>query len=64
MQKTLVFHSYSDGEHEEKKVEIPEVVNNLYVAYDGGRLTININNEEIFSTMSAGNDCAVTINSN
>jgi len=59
--KTLVFVSYDSNLKEEKQVEIPEKINNIYFSYDGGRLSININGKEIFYTAFAGNDCAVTI---
>jgi len=62
MLKNLVFESYDTGEHEEKTIEIlPSEIKTIYFAYDGGRVTIRINGEDLLSTASGGNDMAVSI---
>jgi len=60
--KSLTFQSYDLNEHEEKTITFPDKLESIYFAYDGGRITLNINGEEVFYTHLGGNDCALTIN--
>lgn len=59
----IIFQSYDTGEDISKEhYNIPDKVENISISYDGGRLHVWIGNEEVLSTMMAGNDFNVTIN--
>jgi len=60
----LNFESYENRGEEETKENIcvSKIKNNISFSYDGGRLSISIDGEEVYKNMGAGIDFSVTIN--
>jgi hypothetical protein len=62
MKGLVRFTSYDFRTEVEKIVDIPKGnINNLSFSYDGGRVSLYINNQEIFSSKCAGNDCNIEV---
>ena len=54
--------NYADStEQTEKKVVLPPNITAMGITYDGGRFSISVNGQQLFSTMNAGIDFAVEI---
>ena len=52
----LTYYDYSsNGEDETNQVTLPKDVKQISVSYDGGRVSISINNKIIYENISAGN---------
>lgn len=61
----LIFNNWKDDcYNEEKSINLPDKINYLGFFYDGGRVTVSINNKQVFYSYFGGNDCAVEINRN
>jgi len=43
------------------EIKIPEVVNTVQVAYDGGRIYIKVNDQILYENLDAGRDFTITI---
>jgi hypothetical protein len=51
-----------DNEYKETKaVKLPKNVESVSFSYDGGRLAVTVNGEQVYYTMLGGNDCRVEI---
>lgn len=58
MLKHKDFDNYSEDYYE---ISIPENINSISFSHDGGRISIEINNEEIYSTIFGTRDCCIEI---
>jgi hypothetical protein len=61
----MITHQDYDESKERSVVfyKLPEQVTNIVVCHDGGRLTIYVNDVEVFYSCEGTRDCCVTINS-
>ena len=53
--------SYDFGDKVTEDYTLPEKVKSFDVSYDGGRLTVYVNGEQVFYTALAGNDCCLSV---
>ena len=53
--------SYDYGDEVVEDYKLPEKVTDFEVSYDGGRLSVYVNGEQVFYTPLAGNDCNIFI---
>ena len=53
--------SYDYGDKVIDEYKLPEKITDFEVSYDGGRLTVYVNGEEVFYTALAGNDFTITV---
>lgn len=57
----LKMQSYDNNHEETKPVKLPEKIESLSFSFDGGRVGVSINGEQVFYSMLGGNDCNVEI---
>lgn len=57
----LEMTNYTTGEVHSKAVQLPKEVRSLGFSYDGGRVSVSINGEQVFSSHEAGNDCCIEL---
>ena len=57
------FRNYGDGNEESAEYSIPSKVTEIGFTYDGGRVTVIVNGDIVFSTALGGTDFAVDITS-
>lgn len=62
---TLVHQDY-DGNNEEidRKVSLPEQIDSISFTHEGGRVTVNVNGKELYSTSLGTRDCEIEIRRN
>ena len=53
--------SYDFGDKIVEDYKLPEKVTDFEVCYDGGRLTVYVNGEQVFYNALAGNDCSIVV---
>lgn len=60
----LEYEDYTSSDKPERKAfDFPRVLKDMNICYDGGRLHIYINNQEVYTNMLASNDFSITLNS-
>lgn len=52
---------WENGGHDVKDIVICDDIKSFSVSYDGGRLSVYINNDRVYYTALAGNDCSVEV---
>ncbi|MNQ73077.1 hypothetical protein D3C85_878000 [compost metagenome] len=60
---SITFNNYDytyDGS-EDVDFKFPDEVKEVSFSYDGGRVSVYINGEQVFYTTLGGNDCCVTL---
>lgn len=57
----LTLTNYTTGQEESKAVELPNDVQSVSFSYDGGRVYVSINGNEVFSSHFGGNDCCIEL---
>lgn len=52
---------WENGGRDVKEIVVCDDIKSFSVSYDGGRLNVYINNNHVYYTALAGNDCSVNV---
>ena len=63
MSTKIYFESYDNNEDVNKEIDVTKI-KSVSFSYDGGRLHVYVNDEEVIEEMGAGNDIYVSIELN